>query len=353
MRKLGCLAALTLLALLLPAAPAHADVTWRTLTPRFTWAGNGVSTISASSPTNIWVGGYQGNVCLPLCLGDKVALQRFDGTSWTSHTPPGMELSGSVDVVEAVSPDQAWAFRRSTSTSNASLARWHGTYWSSLPLPATHVADVAFDAQGGWATSGGVVHRLQGTTWTTSLTLDKAALNSVEALSATDVWVSGTQQVDGQLKPFVWRWDGSAWTRQTVPEIAGRTTAHSLHVVSPTEAWAAIYSEDAKHEQHVVRWDGTTWNLDFKLSPEWFAYPWTPCAEMACPTGRFLQSSPGFTQTADGTMWGSFDDDLYRRVDGAWTRQGATGPNNPSLTSIPGTDTLLVAGPEFSVKITP
>ncbi len=83
-----------------------------------------------------------------------------------------------------------------------------------------------------------------------------ARLNSVSALSTTDIWAAGeiTSSTSGPL-PLMLHWDGTSWTEKTVPGGAG-TALLSVEAVSASDVWAAGSSNTAAFMLH---YDGTSW----------------------------------------------------------------------------------------------
>ena len=109
-------------------------------------------------------------------------------------------------------------------------------------------------ATDGWAVGGngnGMVQRFNGTSWSIVPSPDildhsnpnnYAGLAGVDATSATNALAVGTStSVSGPTSVAVaLRWNGSAWSRQSVPQPAGTTnnSFNGLKALSASDAWA-------------------------------------------------------------------------------------------------------------------
>jgi hypothetical protein len=82
----------------------------------------------------------------------------------------------------------------------------------------------------------------------------------VSGTSSNDVWIVGD---DPSHQSLALHWDGSAWTRVTVPEHSGAVTSELDDVVaiSPDDAWAVGNYHDASFDSHryLLHWDGSSW----------------------------------------------------------------------------------------------
>jgi len=68
---------------------------------------------------------------------------------------------------------------------------------------------------------GTVVLRWYGSSWSVGQAPSPESLSSVTALSATDIWATGTDS-SGQLQLANWR--GFGWTLHPAPTLAGQAT---------------------------------------------------------------------------------------------------------------------------------
>ena len=147
-------------------------------TPKLGTAGGGLNSVAVVSPTDVWaVGGSD---------GDQL-IEHFNGTSWSVVASPD---SGDVAT---------WsASRRPTPTTSS----------PSAPSAREHPSSAAL--------------QFNGTTWS-AVANGPAAAHSVDAISATDVWVVGG--AGAGTGAAVWNFDGTAWTE--VATFDGQATAVS------------------------------------------------------------------------------------------------------------------------------
>ena len=118
------------------------------------------------------------------------------------------------------------------------------------------VIDVwAFSASDVWFLDGGsVVHRYDGSGWSTLETPSTAGLGCIFALSASDVWLCAGEQV--------LHYDGAEFTASQVTTTAGLDGLTAIWAASPTDLWAV--GDDAI----VARTsDGATWSGTIAGSP--------------------------------------------------------------------------------------
>jgi len=80
-------------------------------------------------------------------------------------------------------------------------------------------------------------------------------LFSMSAVSASDVWATG---LSADARPLMMHWDGSAWTRITVPD-QGSPSLSSVSADSPRDAWAVGATNTARTRDVAMHWNGTRW----------------------------------------------------------------------------------------------
>lgn len=146
--------------------------------------------------------------------------------------------------IAAIAPDDVWLVGNLTlQTKNPSLIEhWNGKTWS-------------------------VVHDVVSSK-------DSASLNSLDALSANDIWaVGGTTIIPGALNnytytqnPLIERWNGQQW--QMIPGLnvpgPGDSWLNAVSASSDSDVWAigGVYnSTNSTSSQHLlVHWDGSHWS---------------------------------------------------------------------------------------------
>ncbi|MET7615683.1 hypothetical protein [Streptomyces sp. NPDC005408] len=213
------------------------------------------------------------------------------GTGWAGPAAAGSEVSaaaprvagqwkqtpvpvtkGDVTAVAALGDKQAWAvgYRLKSATEVEALTlRWNGTAWaqeSTLPNGTFPQALAVRSASDIWAVGATAAH-WDGTSWTTR-NLDRDPVGRVlpDAVATTSdgkAWTVG-RAVPQSIKnavPAVQLWDGTAWRRQTLPDV-GKGELTSLAAVAPNDIWAAgtVFGSDTTDETALLlHFDGTSW----------------------------------------------------------------------------------------------
>ncbi|MFD0692445.1 hypothetical protein [Actinomadura fibrosa] len=180
-------------------------------------AGKSVSlrTLSASSPTNVWVVGS---------VGGKQIWWHWNGEHWSTHRDAmtsEFEGSGTTATPYAVGTDNAWwfaPFDNIPSPPSPDVRLFNGRSWRKITTP-------------GWITS-------------------------MSASSNRDVWAVG--DIGNEVppkRPFLARWNGTAWTNQPLPKIA-----KGLEIMVRTTRDVWLLGEDLSGKQSLDHWDGRKWN---------------------------------------------------------------------------------------------
>ena len=233
-----------------------------------------LSSVSAVSASDAWGVGTSGTV-------QGHAFFHWNGSAWARVTVS----NGGATAVSADSASDAWAVgERSTSAGVVNLVlHWNGTRWARVPVPSpgSGSGGVKFDNLDSvsalsptdvWAVgfftenTGSVALALHwnGTAWT-QVPVPNAAqdtLQAVTALSATDVWAVGNASTGQAL---VLHWNGTAWTQVATP--SGIGTLLAVSPLSPTDVWAVGAGGNFFDQSLVLHWDGTTWTRQPSPNP--------------------------------------------------------------------------------------
>lgn len=86
-----------------------------------------------------------------------------------------------------------------------------------------------------------------------------AQFNGVSTVSADSAWAVGSNEVSGQV-PLAEAWNGSTWSKRTVPLPSGATegTLNAVDELSPGNAWAVGSSGPDSLIEH---WNGQAWSV--------------------------------------------------------------------------------------------
>lgn len=187
-----------------------------TPSPNPSQSGNILYSVSATSNSNAWVGGYS---------GDGYALiERWNGSQWqVTPSPNPSSYSNILYGVSAVSSSNAWVagnyYSASHSNTHTLVERWNGSQWRKMSSPSP----------GGFAN----------------------LLYAVSALSTTNAWVVGEYLTRSQTEyTLTEHWNGSSW--QVIPAVSPGP-AHTLRGVTQapgtTQVWAVgTYSNGSANQ---------------------------------------------------------------------------------------------------------
>lgn len=115
-------------------------------------------------------------------------------------------------------------------------------------------------------TSLTLIEHYNGTTWSMipspNVGTNSNTLNSVAVVSATDVWAVGSYQNSNNIgQTLIEHWNGTQWSIVTSPNVG--TDVNVLNGVAAHSAngvWAVGYYNPGG-QQLIERWDGTQWNI--------------------------------------------------------------------------------------------
>jgi hypothetical protein len=82
----------------------------------------------------------------------------------------------------------------------------------------------------------------------------------VDAVSAADVWAVGYQFTQQGLAPLIEHWDGTSWSRVSVPSSIALGELSAVEALSATDVWAVgSYNVGSASLTLVLHWDGSAW----------------------------------------------------------------------------------------------
>ncbi len=255
---------------------------------------NNLAGVFALSTDDVWaVGGTttdSGNYGTMTTL-----IEHWDGTHWSVVPNPSPDIVGlndtplSLTAVAGSAPDDIWAVGRSAGKSpDPVVEHWNGRAWQASRAPCLSQctssvlnAVVALSATDAWAVgeanippepngypSRPLVEHWNGTQWALvpggeglsgdtipNYALSNAGvLDSIVALSDTDVWVVG---LDAGYYPHIAHWNGESW--QVVANATGSGGALQLPIVEYNSSLsAASASASAPSAEHPIWVAGTT-----------------------------------------------------------------------------------------------
>jgi hypothetical protein len=255
---------------------------------------NNPQSVAVINGCDAWLVGIQLDKSLVL---NQFLTEHFDGTAW-KEVPVGRldTLGAELNGVSAVSTSSVYAVGEFSTPKHTSpvVEHWNGTAW----VPDTHL---------------GVID---------------AELDSVHAASDNDIWVSGSilDLIGNERHGLLLHWDGSTWTRTTIPAIGDPDDdirVLSVSATSPNNAWAIAQDFTGVDRAFILHWDGQQWTQ----SP--FFLPRDQDVDLNTVT-----TSSTFDAWGVGSIGSDATQTLTLRWNGhAWTRVAS-----PS----PGTDAFLL-----------
>jgi hypothetical protein len=273
-------------AVLIVAAPALAAGSWATTVspnpgPGSVYQTRLLSAVAASSAKYVWaVGSYSTSstafVAAPL-------LARWTGTGWHRASLPAPASGvGSLSSVSAPASNDVWAagWQNAEPYTGHSLpwvlhyngSAWHTVTRSGLPaslqvkaVHATTASNVWLAGQTTGAPSHAVTAHWNGSAWRVWRFSPSgcAALNGLVTLPGTpQVIAAGSVGVCGRgiEAVYVLHWNGSSWSRMSVPSLDG--IADALVAPSASSVWlTGTRSSDVWSTSHALleHWNGHSW----------------------------------------------------------------------------------------------
>jgi hypothetical protein len=178
--------------------------------------GSELSGVSATSAKHAWAVGWY--------TGRRTLILRWNGQRWRQVDSPNPGQSPTLFGVTSTSRDNAWAagFYSKSGDTRTLIVRWDGDRWRRVASPNAGIGDDRSD-------------------W----------LNDIAAASADSAYAVGWWWNGNARRTLVLRWNGTAWSLQDSPNVAGRW--NELRAVSavPGAAFAVGSSRsDVPPNQH-------------------------------------------------------------------------------------------------------
>ena len=228
--------------------------------------GGTLSGVTALSNNAVWAVGSNGS-------GNPL-VEFFNGTSWSVQASPTISGGGTLNAVTAISPTDVWAVGNTgTGTGRGQLIEnFNGTSWSVVQAPSAHGALTGISAVSStdiFAVGGGgknvpnQVLQFNGTTWSVLPNTPDAV--AVDAISATDVWVVGSNGL--------WNFDGTFWTQAA---FSNGNTANDFDAISGTASNNLYAVGDGFSSSNglqtgfgtiAAQWNGTSWSPVTSANP--------------------------------------------------------------------------------------
>jgi hypothetical protein len=218
---------------------------------------SGVAAVPGSAG-NVWAVGFHSRP--NGSFGTLNLILRRTGGGWQALPSPTFTPEDHLEAVDATGPNDAWAVGWGSTSPFGGTAvgialRWNGSSWGSVPIPQP----------------------------------SPIMLFGVAALAPNNVWAVGHTYLGGpHWIPLILHWDGTAWTRATIPAFPSGGQLRDIVALSPTNIYAVgLDGEGFNARTLVLHWNGSTWTRETTPSPG---------------TGPKLY---GAAAIAPGTVWGA------------------------------------------------
>lgn len=240
---------------------------------------NGVSAIFSN---DVWAVGFSAPGLSSDYTASETLIVHWDGTQWSIVGNPAA-VSGRLYSIDALTAKSMWAAGAHINPRTL-LERWDGSRWSLAPsdnpgLASNTLIDVdALTPTDIWAvgtydTYGPpygrqltLIEHWDGYTWSVvpspNGTTNENLLQSVDAISANDVWAVGMTGVGGEFWPLTLHWDGTEWTTIPSPSPGPQPKyVKSVSAVATDDVWAVGFHFGDPSQTFILHWNGTEWSV--------------------------------------------------------------------------------------------
>jgi hypothetical protein len=196
---------------------------WSIVTsPNVSSADNYLTSVAATSPTNVWAVGYESGVGSNEI---QTLAERWNGTSWSIVASPSVpQTTNFLYGVATVSANDVWAvgayFDNATIRYHTLIEQWNGTAWSIVSSPNGNTP--------------GPKSGLPGSN----------ILTGVTAISASDIWAVGSDTTITLAE----HWNGTAWSivPSPNPTTTNNNVLYAINAVPGTQSYIAAGTATAQ-----------------------------------------------------------------------------------------------------------
>ena len=181
--------------------------------------GQTFTKIQATSSNDVWAIGYRHGLSAPLVHVGAPLLFHWNGSQWSSLSPPIPGTPSIFADIAALGPNDVWVLGYHTPTPGVAtpfMIHWNGSSWATVPAPPGGGSLKAFAPNDIYAGGGSVWH-FDGNGWSTVQTfptLTSASFAAIDGVAPCQLWGAGGQWVIGQAVPFVARQDSVYWDKK-------------------------------------------------------------------------------------------------------------------------------------------
>ncbi len=267
-------------AAILPERIRHTSAcgVWKTVaSPNVDTSFNVLSGVAAISARNVWaVGGY----------GHLTLVEHWNGTKWKVVASPNVNgsLTDSLSGIVAIAANNIWAvggYNDASYNGRTLIEHWNGTSWSIVNSPNVATlsdglaAVSAVSATDIWATgtiagtssSQPLFEHWNGTSWSITSSTGSGELSGVAAIASNNVWAVGSVSVPNLVQTLIEHWNGTSWS---VVNSSGPAPLinrlKGIAAVSANNIWAVgddtnSPAPSAVYAPLVEHWNGSAWSV--------------------------------------------------------------------------------------------
>lgn len=249
--------------------------------------GATLSGVAAVSAGDIWAVGYSEATNFVR----STLAEHWNGSRWSVVSTPNTsaQLGSALSAVTTVATNNVWAVGYSIGSSGDTtlIEQWNGISWTIIASPNPATSDAlnsvaAVSASDIWAVGGrgpnqvdqtSLIEHWNGTAWSVVSNPGTSALSGVTALASNNVWaVGGTAGYDGSAE--VLHWNGTQWSvvPSARPNYGDTLRLSAVTAISATDIWAVGIDFFTTGEGDMSRslaehWNGSTWSIVYAPAP--------------------------------------------------------------------------------------
>ena len=227
--------------------------------------------VAAISPTNAWAAGSANN---------QPYVVHWNGRSWSTVTIPG-STGDSLSTIGASSASNVWVFGSDPNNQEKAF-RWDGAHWHSIPSVPPEVSfnpPLVFSASNVWGyghtscvTGKGGIQKCVTNVWHWNGSGWKSypigtTVWWMAGTAATGPWVigvNGEKQYGGPGSIAAYRWTGGRWFPVVMPHpqvivlSSSSIGSPGIGIDSASDIWIGMSTARAQNG-YVLHWNGRTW----------------------------------------------------------------------------------------------
>jgi hypothetical protein len=210
--------------------------------------------------------------------------------AWDVVSSPQLSDLTTLQSVTTITSNDVWAVGSYAPTgqggSRTQIMHWDGTAWTVVPGPNLGASNNALNSVAAvtstdvWAVgfyfpntvAQTLILHWNGASWSRipspNVGSGHNTLSGVAAHASNDVWAVGDYNYPAS-RPLILHWDGTAWAAVPGPTLTSYSVLSGITALSPTNVWAVGYLDSGSHNYHtlIMHWDGSEWSVTPSPNP--------------------------------------------------------------------------------------